>query len=230
MCSYAGEDSTPLRAAALARLASQRAAELAADGVQLHPVVASSRKLADHFWGSAWMRHLALCEAGGLCLSPGRTLLRHGCVLDLQISRCSIRALVSAQELYEVDLSLEPLDDEKRLALRTACAGNVGSLVALLEGQANDDLLQTLCDPENGLLPAPEDWHMNCTCPDWAEPCPHAAAAIYAAGVLIDCEPSLLFTLRSLDPATLIAPPAADASTSLDSSDLGKTFGIDIDL
>ena len=230
MCSYAGEDSAPLRAADLARLASQRAAELSADGVQLHPVVASSRKLADHFWGSAWMRHLALCEAGGLCLSPGRTLLRHGCVLDLQISRCSIRALVSAQELYEVDLSLEPLDDEKRLALRTACAGNVGSLVALLEGQANDDLLQTLCDPENGLLPAPEDWHMNCTCPDWAEPCPHAAAAIYAAGVLIDCEPSLLFTLRSLDPATLIAPPATDASTSLDSSDLGKTFGIDIDL
>lgn len=230
MCSYAGEDSAPLRAADLARLASQRAAELATDGAQLHPVVASSRKLAEHFWGSAWMRHLALCEAGGLCLSPGRTLLRHGCVLDLTIAPCSIHALVSAQELYEVDLSLEPLDEEKSLALRTACAGNVGSLVALLEGHANDDLLHALCDPESGLLPAPTDWHMSCSCPDWAEPCPHAAAAIYAAGVLIDREPSLLFTLRSLDPATLIAPPAADTSAPLDPADLGKTFGIDIDL
>ncbi len=230
MYSYAGEDSAPIRAADLARLASQRAAELTTDGVQLHPVVATSRKLADHFWGSAWMRHLALCEAGGLCLSPGRTLLRHGCVLDLKIAPCSIHALVSAQELYEVKLSLKPLDDEKRLTLSTACAGNVGSLVALLEGHANDDLLHTLCDPENGLLPTPGDWHMSCTCPDWAEPCPHASAAIYAAGVLIDREPSLLFTLRSLDPAALIVPPEADAPAPLDSSALGKTFGIDIDL
>lgn len=230
MCSYTGEDPVPLRAADLARLASARAAELAADGRSLHPVIASSRKLADHFWGSAWMRHLSLCEAGGLCLSPGRTLLRHGCVLDLQIAPCSIRALVSAEELYEVELSLEPLDEEKRLALRTACAGNVGSLVALLEGKANDDLLHTLCDPDNGLLPSPEDWHMSCTCPDWTEPCPHAAAAIYAAGVLIDREPSLLFTLRSLDPSALIAPPAADTGVALDPADLGKTFGIDIDL
>ena len=127
MCSYAGEDAAPLRAADLTRLAGERSAQLTAEGTELHPVVASSRKLAEHFWGSAWMRHLALCEAGGLCLSPGRTLLRHGCVLDLEIAPCSIRALVSAQELYEVALSLEPLDEEKRLALRTACAGNVGS-------------------------------------------------------------------------------------------------------
>lgn len=230
MCSYAGEDAAPLRAADLTRLAVERSAQLTAEGTELHPVGASSRKLAEHFWGSAWMRHLALCEAGGLCLSPGRTLLRHGCVLDLEIAPCSIRALVSAQELYEVALTLEPLDEEKRLALRTACAGNVGSLVALLEGQANDDLLHTLCDPENGLLPAPEDWHMSCTCPDWAEPCPHAAAAIYAAGVLIDRDPSLLFVLRALDPSALIAPPAVDTDAFLDPADLGQTFGIDIEL
>ena len=96
--------------------------------------------------------------------------------------------------------------------------------------QANDDLLHTLCDPENGLLPAPGNWHMSCTCPDWAEPCPHAAAAIYAAGVLIDRDPSLLFVLRALDPSALIAPPAADTGATLDPDDLGKTFGIDIEL
>ena len=71
---------------------------------------------------------------------------------------------------------------------------------------------------------------MSCSCPDWSTPCSHAAAAIYAVGVLIDRDPSLLFTLRSLDPATLIAPPADDASAPLDLADLSKTFGINIDL
>ena len=232
MCGYAGEDSKPLRAADLARLASERAAQLRAEGEEISPVVCSTRKLAENFWGSAWMRHLALCEEGGFALSPGRTLLRHGCVLDLHIAPGSIRALISAQDLYEVQLSLPPLTDEQAEELRAACAGNVGSLVALLEGKANADLLHTLCDAETGLLPNPGDWKMSCSCPDWSTPCPHAAAAIYAAGVLIDRDPSLLFTLRSLDPALLIAPPTTSVANSspLDPSSLEKTFGIKIDL
>lgn len=219
----------PLKIRDLARLAAERAEQLRAEGMKLAPVVNSTRKLATNFWGSAWMRHLAQCEAGGLCLSPGRSLLRHGCVLDLHITRSSIRALVSAEELYEVELQLAPLSDEQRDTLRGICSGQIGSLVALLEGQANADLLQNLCEPETGLLPAPVDWRMSCTCPDWAEPCPHAAAAIYAAGTLIDRDPALLFTLRALDPETLITLPAAPAA-ELDTTTLASTFGIEIDL
>ena len=227
------ENATPrLRAADLARLAAERAAALRAEGAELCPVAADSRKLAERFWGSAWMRHLAQCESGGLCLSPGRTLLRHGCVVDLRIAPGCIRALVSAQELYEVHLRLAPLSDEQRAALATACSGRISSLVSLLEGRASEDLLQSLCEPENGLLPAPQDWRMSCTCPDWAEPCPHAAAAIYAAGVLIDKDPALLFTLRSLDPAELISLPAPPPPTALgaDPAALSRAFGIEIDL
>lgn len=218
-----------MRAADFARLASERLAELRAQGKQLAPVVATTRKIAQNFWGSAWMRHLALCEAGGLCLAPGRSLLRHGCVLDLRILPGSIFALVSAQDLYEVHLSLSPLSPEKEETLRAAAVGNVSSLVALLEGRANDALLRVLCDPDSGLLPTPGDWRMSCTCPDWSEPCPHEAAAIYAAGVLIDHDPNLLFSLRSLDPASLLSFPAPTEPPHIDASSLGKTFGIDID-
>ena len=218
----------PLRAADLAAIAAERAEALRADGVELCPVVGTTRKLASHFWGSAWMKHLSLCESGGLCLAPGRSLLRHACVLDAHISPGSIRALVSAQELYEVDISLSPLDDEHVAQLRSLCSGHIDSLVALLEGKANAPLLQQLCEPETGLLPAPADWRMRCSCPDWAEPCPHAAAAIYAAGILIDREPSLLFTLRQLDPAALISLPSAPAEP-LDTTNLAATFGIQLD-
>lgn len=229
MCGY--EHEKKLRAADLAKLAAERAQTLRAEGAELHPVPPpkSTRKLAERFWGAAWMRHLAQCEAGGLCLAPGRTLLRHGCVLHLSIAPGRIHALVSAQELYEVHLRLDPLEEEQREQLATLCSGRISSLVALLEGTANEDLLHTLCEPENGLLPAPQDWHMNCTCPDWAEPCPHAAAAIYAAGLLIDRDPTHLFTLRSLDPTTLITTPPSP-TTPLDPTTLSSTFGIDIEL
>ena len=217
-----------LRAADLEALAKKRLAELQSDGEELQPVVATTRKLAEHFWGSAWMKHLARCEAGGLCLAPGRTLLRHGCVLDLRLAPGLVTARVSAQELYEVRLQLKPLDAERTTALAQSCRGHIDSLVSLMEGKVDAAVLERLCDPDSGLLPEPADWHMGCTCPDWAEPCPHAAAAIYAAGVMIDQDPALLFTLRAVDPAALIQGEFARPA-SFDPASLAATFGIDID-
>ena len=223
------EDFQPrLKAADLKRLAGERLAELQAEGLELHPVVNSSRKLAAHFWGSAWMKQLALCESGGMCLAPGRTLLRHGCVLDVRITRGCITALVSADEVYEVELHISPLEGEPLEALSLRCGNHINSLLSLLEGKVDSDVLEQLCHPEEGLLPTPQDWRMRCTCPDWAEPCPHAAAAIYAAGCLIDADPKLLFTLRSIEPEALLTEPAQPVE--LDTDKLSSLFGIDIDL
>ena len=221
------DDSPPrLKAADLQKLAQQRFAGLQARGEELHPVINTTRKLASNFWGSAWMKQLAHCESGGMCLAPGRTLLRHGCVLDLRITPGCITALISAEELYEVDLLISPLKGEQLEALSQACNNHINSLLALLEGNTNPDVLQQLCHPDHGLLPTPQDWHMRCTCPDWAEPCPHAAAAIYAAGCLIDTNPQFLFTLRGIEPATLLRHPD---TTEIDTVRLSSLFGIDID-
>lgn len=217
-----------LKAADLQKLAEARKAELLADGVELHPVHNSTRKLASHFWGSAWMKQLAHCESGGMCLAPGRTLLRHGCVLDVRITRCRIAALVSAEELFEIELSLAPLSDEQLENLSRSCSGHIDSLLSLLEGKVDSAVLEQLCHPETGLLPTPADWQMRCSCPDWAEPCPHAAAAIYAAGCLIDADPTLLFTLRGIEPEHLLRQP--ENTVELDSAGLSAMFGIDLDM
>lgn len=216
-----------LKAADLQKLAQQRLAELQADGEELHPVVNSTRKLASNFWGSAWMKQLALCESGGMCLAPGRTLLRHGCVLDIRISPGCIHALISAEELYEVTLQLTPLDSEQKEQLASACGRHIDSLLSLLEGKVDAAVLQQLCHPETGLLPTPADWRMYCTCPDWAEPCPHAAAAIYATGCLIDADPAQLFTLRGIEPQALLSAP--EHPIELDTGKLSSIFGIDLD-
>ncbi len=224
------EAERPLRVAELAGLAAERLAALQAAGEDMHPVVNRSRALASHFWGKAWMRHLAACESGGLCLAPGRTLLRHGCVLDVQLAAGLIRARVSTRRLEEVELRLAPLEGERLEALVQHCRGRIDSLVSLMEGRVDEAVLVPLCDPQDGLLPEPADWRMSCSCTDWAEPCPHAAAAIYAAGVLIDADPSLLFSLRGVEPASLLKPIAPAVSADFVVEDLGKLFGIELDV
>ena len=225
---YDDEFSPRLKAADLEKLAATRLAEYQAAGEELQPVVNKTRKLARNFWGSAWMKQLALCESGGMCLAPGRTLLRHACVLHVDIQPGSISALVSAEEVFEVELKLESLDEERLDRLAATCSGHIDSLLSLMQGKVDEAVLQQLCHPENGLLPTPEDWHMHCTCPDWAEPCPHAAAAIYAAGCLIDEKPELLFTLRGIQPEALLSAPAP--ANEIDADKLSAMFGIDLDL
>lgn len=219
-----------MKAAELEALARRQLDELKAAGEEVHPVIGKTRKLAAHFWGAAWMKHLALCESGGWSLAPGRTLLRHGCVLDLQLAGGCIRARVMEERLHEVEIAIDALDDERIDALRMACSGRIASLVPLLEGTLDDALLATLCDPETGLLPDPAAWHMSCTCPEWSEPCPHAAAAIYAAGILIDADPALLFFLRQLAPEELLQSPAPKAAEAeFDLAALASTFHIEME-
>lgn len=216
--------------AELKKRAVARLNELREEGEELHPVVADSRKLASHFWGSAWMKQLALCEAGGLALSPGRSLLRHSCVLDLSVSGGHIAAKVMGEYVYDVIVDVAPLRDEALDELRYACSRRVSSLTALLEGKLDEDLLHLLCRSEGGLLPSPEEWRMGCTCPDWGEPCPHEAAAVYAAGVLVDDDPSLLFQLRGIRPEDLLATDCIQCEeTNFDAKSLESLFGIEID-
>ncbi len=224
------DESTPrLSAKVLGKLAAERLQELQAAGDELCPVVNKTRALATQFWGQAWMRHLAHCESGGLCLAPGRTLLRHGCVLDVRIAPGCITAKVSADLLYEVSLQITPPDEEQVENMRCLCCGQIDSLVSLLSGRVDEDVLKPLCLPDAGLMPAPADWRMFCTCADWAEPCPHAAAAIYAAGCLIDADPSLLFLLRGVDAASLVEAPVLTPQ-QFDVAALAATFGIELDV
>ena len=94
------DDEKPLKRADLRKRAEEKAAELAAEGMELHPVTASGRNLAKKFWGKEWMKSLAACEVYGMRLAPGRTYLRYGCVLDVKAAPGRIDALVMGEHLY----------------------------------------------------------------------------------------------------------------------------------
>ena len=78
------DDEMPLKREDLRKRAEEKAAKLAAEGMELRPVTVSGRTLAKRFWGKEWMKSLSACEVYGMRLAPGRTYLRYGCVLDLK--------------------------------------------------------------------------------------------------------------------------------------------------
>ena len=96
------DDEMPLKREDLRKRAEEKAAKLAAEGMELRPVTVSGRTLAKRFWGKEWMKSLSACEVYGMRLAPGRTYLRYGCVLDLKTVPGRIDALVMGEHLYEV--------------------------------------------------------------------------------------------------------------------------------
>ncbi len=204
-------------------------ARLKAEGETLHPVISSSRALVSSFWAKTWVRHMGEAEIHGMRFAPGRTYLRNGCVIDLAVTRGHIRALVVGERLYEVSIDVKTPDEEEIELIRHNTAGAVTSWIDLLKGSLSEDILQTLCQPGTGILPAFDNIRCSCTCPDWADLCKHAAAALYGAAVKLDSEPELLFTLRGISMEQLVPQTTDTAAGALPGDGLSSIFGIKID-
>ena len=56
-----------------------------------------------------------------------------------------------------------------------------------------------------GLFPTPKEIKLSCSCPDWADMCKHVAAVLYGVGARLDASPELLFLLRGVGHAELVA-------------------------
>src|SRR5579859_4395006 len=72
----------------------------------LCPVIIDGRKIAATFWGEAWCDNLEAYSDFANRLPRGRTYVRNGSVIDLQIERGKIKALVSGSEVYRVTIEI----------------------------------------------------------------------------------------------------------------------------
>ena len=217
--------------------AAKEVEKLKKKGRTIHPVVLEGRKIAQSFWGKAWCDNLERYSDFENRLPRGRTYVRNGSVVDLQIARGSVRALVSGSDIYEVKIDIALAAPERWKAICRDCAGSIGSLVELLKGKLSKNVMERVCRENDGLFPAPRDIKMSCTCPDWADMCKHVAATLYGAGARLDSAPELLFTLRGVDSAELIASAGADDPLSqtgasskriLADDDVAALFGIEM--
>src|SRR2546421_13007798 len=77
-------------------------------GHAVSPVIIDGRAIAKTFWGKAWCENLERYSDFANRLPRGRTYVRNGSVIDLQISPGQIKALVSGSDIYEVAGEVAP--------------------------------------------------------------------------------------------------------------------------
>ncbi|WP_246357288.1 SWIM zinc finger family protein [Pyxidicoccus fallax] len=218
------------------RRAARELEKLRRKGGHASPVVVEGRALARTVWGKAWCESLESFSDLANRLPRGRSYVRNGQVVHLEVAPGKVKARVHGTELYEVAVEVKPLPGARWRRLVKACAGQVSSVMELLGGRLSEPVMEVLCRPGEGLFPLPKELSFSCTCPDDASMCKHVAAALYGMGARLDTAPELLFTLRQVNGAELVTGAAeglargapASGATLEQGSDLAGLFGIEL--
>jgi uncharacterized Zn finger protein len=207
-------------------------------GLIVQPINIDGRVIAKTFWGKAWCENLESYSDFANRLPRGRAYARNGSVVHLEIQPGRISAMVSGSELYSVEITISSLSDPHWKCVKSQCAGQIGSLVELLQGRLSRGVMDVVTERGGGLFPKPAEIKMNCSCPDWAGMCKHVAAVMYGVGARLDNKPELLFLLRKVDHLELIAgavdsSPVVNAGKSrgkktIAAGDLADVFGIEL--
>ena len=224
-------------AAARRKKAEKAAARAKKGGADLSPMVAPRGAIAKTFWGKAWCDNLERYSDYANRLSRGRTYVRNGLVIDLEITEGEVQAQVMGSSLYKVAISVIAVPGKQWQSISADCAGSIDSLVELLQGRLSKAVMERICTPNTGLFPAPKEIQFSCSCPDWAFMCKHVAAVLYGVGARLDEQPELIFTLRRVDAKDLVKQAGAGLQKSkqvptagkvLDDALLADVFGIEM--
>jgi len=157
------------------------------------------------WWAREWLQRLEQMGLKGR-FGRGRNYAASGQVIEMSTEGSCVRAKVvgTRSEPYAVRIDFRCLDAAaKRRILKAIKAEPI--LVARLLA---DDLPLEVGElfrqegydlfPGAKLGPRQYDTTTDCTCPDYANPCKHAAAVLYLLGEEIACRPLTLLRLRGL--------------------------------
>lgn len=234
---YYGEWAPYVSVSERRRKAAKKVSALQKKGQAISPIHIEGRTIAHTFWGKSWCENLEAYSDFSNRLPRGRTYVRNGSVIDLQIGKGVVQAMVSGSSIYQVKITLHPLEQSRWKRLVDQCSGQVDSLVELLQGKVSKGVMAMITCKERGLFPAPHQISMNCSCPDGAVLCKHVAAVLYGVGSRLDEKPELLFELRNVNHEELIKAAISKSSVGraglskkiLKNNDLSSLFGIDLE-
>ncbi len=217
------------------RKAEREMQKLRRKGQAVAPVTIEGRAIAATVWGKAWCDNLESYRDYETRLPRGRTYVRNGSVVDLQIGPREVKALVSGSSIYKVTISIASVPAAQWQSICADCAGRIDSLVELLQGRLSKGVMERMCRQGSGLFPKPSDIRFSCSCLDYASMCKHVAAALYGVGARLDRSPELLFRMRAVDENDLLAdlsgavPVAKPAwDRVLAAEDVSALFGLDM--
>jgi uncharacterized Zn finger protein len=151
------------------------------------------------WWGEAWVT--ALEQRARLDpnrLPRGRSYARGGTVGELMIAPGEVRAAVQGRRVrpYQVRVRVRVLEAGEWDRVLDAIAAQIGHAAALLDGELLPEVADDVRSVGTDLLPGPGELQPRCSCPDWADPCKHAAAVCYLVAGALDADPFSLLLLR----------------------------------
>jgi uncharacterized Zn finger protein len=161
-------------------------------------------------------------------LARGRSYARKGQVVDLTVAAHEVTARVQGSEPdpYDVAVGIDVIDDAVWDTICEALAGQAVFRARLLAGEMPPEIEEVFAAFGVALFPAsPADMHLMCSCPDWGEPCKHAAAVLYLLAEAFDDDPFLILawhgrTRDQMLTALRRREPAAAATLEIDETPL----------
>ena len=193
MSRYYGDWAPYMPVAERRRQATLTVAQLRKKGLAVAPVTLEGRSIAATFWGRAWCNMMESYSDYASRLPRGRSYVRNGLVVDLQIDQGRVTALVSGSDVYSVTITIKETTKARWQAICADCSGGIDSVVELLQGRLSKGVMERICRQGTGLFPQPSEIRFVCTCPDHASMCKHVAAVFYGVGARLDRKPELLF-------------------------------------
>ncbi|MCW0216596.1 MAG: SWIM zinc finger family protein [Pseudonocardia sp.] len=160
------------------------------------------------WWAREWVAAMEDTSLDLTELRRGRRLAGSGLLGPITVSPGRITTVAEdpdEQAVYVVAVTLAVLDEAGRARFLDRAAAEAGHLAALLAGEVPRELVRAAAAADVALLPGIGDLEGSCGCPDWGDPCRHAAALCYQVSWLLDADPFLLLLARGLDRETLLA-------------------------
>ena len=209
----------------------------------INPIEIEGTAIARTWWGKAWNKNLESYADYSNRIGRGRSYVRHGAVLDLQVHSGKVDSLVQGSESrpYFVSIRIKAMDKKTWRGIKTASEGKLDSLQELLAGKFPKALGEVFTIQGKGLFPSPKEIDFDCSCPDWASMCKHVAATLYGIGAKLDEDPELFFKLRQVKMKDLVSEAVEEKTRELlkkarkktarviADSDLADVFGIDME-
>jgi len=163
--------------------------------------------IGEKWWSRRFLAAVESILTGGR-LGRGRTYARQGQVIDLGIGSGLVVAQVQGTRRapYGVQISMPAVSDARWGAIIETLAGQAGYAARLLAGELPHEIEDVFAEAGVALFPE-RGSHLiaNCTCPDWATPCKHAAAVCYLIAEAFDDDPFLLLAFRGRERDALLA-------------------------
>ncbi len=223
--------------------AAKKLKQLKKKNPDIKPILLEGSTIARTWWGKSWNLNLERYADYSNRIGRGRSYVRHGAVLDLQINSGKVESLVQGtrSKPYSVSVKIKAVNKKTWKEIKSACEGRLDSLQELLAGKFPKALGEIFTTQGKGLFPSPKEIDFSCSCPDWAYMCKHVAATLYGIGARLDEEPGLFFKLRKVKMEDLVTQAVEDKTRKLlkkakkktsrviADSDLADVFGIDME-